>query len=37
MTTSPGSEIIMTDKDYNQIATDIFQRYADERFEGKFF
>ena len=37
MTISPASQIIMTDKEYRQIATDILQGYADERFEGKFF
>ena len=36
MTTSPTSQIIMTDKNYNQIDTNMFQGYANERFEGKF-
>ena len=35
MTTSPALQIIITDKDYRQIATNMFQGYADERFEGK--
>ena len=35
MTTSPALQIIMTDKDYRQIATNMFQGYVDERFEGK--
>ena len=35
MTTSPASEAIMSDQDYRQIATDTFQRYADENLEGK--
>ena len=36
MITSPALQIIMTDKNYCQIATDMFQRYANERFKGKF-
>ena len=35
MTASPASEVIMSDKDYRQIATDTFQGYADENLEGK--
>ena len=35
MTSSPALEVIMSDKDYRQIATDTFQGYADEDFEGK--
>ena len=35
MASSPASEVILSDKDYRQIATDMFQGYADEDFEGK--
>ena len=35
MTTSPASEVPMSDKDYCQIATDTFQGYADDNLEGK--
>ena len=35
MTTSPASQVIMTDKDYRQIATNMFQGYADKDLEGK--
>ena len=35
MTTSPAADVILTAKDYRQIAIDMFQGYADERFEGK--
>ena len=37
MTTSSTLQIIMTDKNYHQIAINMFQGYANERFEGKFF
>ena len=37
MTTSPISEVPMSDKDYCQIATNIFQGYADDNLEGKPF
>ena len=35
MTTSPASEVPMSDKDYRQIATNTFQGYADDNFEGE--
>ena len=35
MTTSHALQVIMTAKNYCQIATNVFQGYADERFEGK--
>ena len=35
MTTSPASEVPMSDKDYRQIATNTFQGYADDNLEGK--
>ena len=35
MTTSPASEVIMSDQDYRQVATNTFQGYADENLEGK--
>ena len=35
MTTSPASQVIMTDKDYRQIALDMFQGYAEQELEGK--
>ena len=37
MTTSPVSQLIMTDKDYCQIALDMIQGYAEQELEGKFF
>ena len=35
MASSPASEVILSDKDYRQIATEMFQGYTDEDFEGK--
>ena len=35
MTTSPALDIILSAKDYHKIATNMFQGYADEYFEGK--
>ena len=37
MTILPALQIILTDKNYHQIASDMFQGYTNERFEGKFF
>ena len=37
MTTSPALEVSMSDKDYSQIATDIFQGYADGNLESNPF
>lgn len=37
MTISPALKVLMSDKDYCKIATDIFQRYADDNLEGKLF
>ena len=34
MTTSPTSQVTLSDKDYRQITIDTFQEYADEDFEG---
>ena len=36
MTTSPVLQFIMTDKNYRQIALEMFQRYAEQELEGKF-
>lgn len=35
MTISPALQIIITDKNYCQIATNMFQRYVDKHFEDK--
>ena len=35
MTTSPASEVIISDQDYRQIAINIFQGYADETLKDK--
>ena len=35
MTTSPASKVPISDKNYRQIAIDIFQGYADDNLEGK--
>ena len=37
MITSPTLQVIITDKDYHQITTNTFQRYADDDLEGKSF
>lgn len=37
MTTLPTLQIILIDKNYYQIATNVFERYADKNFVGKFF
>ena len=37
MTTSFALQVIMTDKDYCQIALDMFQGYAEQEFEDKVF
>ena len=36
MTTSPLSNVTLSTKDYRQIALNMFQKYADECFKGKF-
>ena len=35
MASSPAPDVILSAKDYRQIATNMFQGYTDERFEGK--
>ena len=35
MTTSSTLQVIMTDKDYRQIALNMFQGYAEQQLEGK--
>ena len=37
MTTSPPLNFTLSAEVYHQIATDMFQRYADECYEGNFF
>jgi len=37
MATSPASDIILSPEDYRRIATDMFQGYTDENFEGLLF
>ena len=35
MTTSPASQVIMTDKNYRKIALNMFQGYTEQELEGK--
>ena len=37
MRTPSTSDVIMRSKNYPQIVIDIFRKYADEKFESKFF
>lgn len=37
MTTLPTLQIIMTDKNYYQIAADLVQEYSDQYFDIRFF
>ena len=37
MTTLPALQLIMPDKNYCQIALDMFQGYAEQELEGKVF
>ena len=37
MTTLATLQLIMTDKNYHQVALDMFQRYAEQELEGKIF